>query len=119
MKEVTTPDDREREIYPLDNYILREHFKGFEYEWGTCRIFCAKMIDKDTKEFIYWSDDDGYNMSDVKAGDILKLQMMHPKKTRTLSKHFYKVISISSSELVIEWANETTDYTTYLKALKG
>ena len=119
METLTTPDEREREIYPLDNYILKEHFKDFEYSYGKNRIFCAKMLDKNTKDFIYWSNNNGYDLSDVKAGDVLMLQMMHHRKTRTLLRHFYKVVSISSNELIIEWANETSIYTTYLKALKG
>jgi len=33
----------DREMYKLEDGIMHEHFKGFEFKWGSNRIYCAKV----------------------------------------------------------------------------
>lgn len=107
------------EVYKLYNGILHDHFKSFEYKYGEKRISCAKMTKEGKEQWIHWSDNNGYNLNDVKRGDILMLLKMHPKKNWKLDRIFYKVISRTKDKLVCQWANGDVSYTTYLKALKA
>jgi len=109
----------DREFYKLKDGIMRQHFKGFEYKWGSNRIYCAKVLQNDEYQWIRWSDNEGYDLNDIKRGDVLMLQKMHPTKARTTDKIFYKVISRTKSKIIAQWANGDIVYTTYLKALKA
>lgn len=109
----------DREIYKLKNDIMHEHFKGFEFKWGSNRIYCAKVLQSGEYQWIRWNDNNGYDLNDVRRGDIIMLTKMHPRKNRTLDKIYYKVISRRKDKLVCEWANGDNVYTTYLKALKA
>jgi len=109
----------DREIYKLKNGIMREHFKGFEFKWGSNRIYCAKVLQSGEYKWIKWSDNKGYDLNDVRRGDIIMLTKMHPKRNRTIDKIYYKVISRRKDKLVCQWAHDDVIYTTYLKALKA
>ena len=109
----------DREFYNLKNGIMHQHFKGFEFKWGSNRIYCAKMTKEGEYKWIKWSDNKGYDLNDVRRGDIIMLQKMHHTKNRTIDKIYYKVISRRKDKLVCQWANDDIVYTTYRKALKA
>jgi hypothetical protein len=109
----------DREIYKLKNGIMHEHFKGFEFKWGSNRIYCAKVTKAGEYQWIRWGDNEGYDLNDVRRGDIIMLTKMHSRKNRTIDKIYYKVISRRKDKLVCQWANDDIVYTTYLKALKA
>lgn len=109
----------DREFYKLKNGIMHEHFKDFEYKWGSNRIYCAKVLQSGEYQWIKWSENNGYNLHDIKRGDVLMLTKMHPRKNRTLDKIYYKVISRTKSKIIAQWAHDDVTYTTYLKALKA
>ena len=107
------------EMYRLKDGIMHQHFKGFDYKWGENRIYCAKVLQSGENKWIRWGDNEGYDLNDVRRGDIIMLQKMHPTKARTIDKIFYKVISRRKDILVCEWASGDMIYTTYRKALKA
>lgn len=109
----------DREFYNLKNGIMHEHFKDFEYKWGSNRIYCAKVLQSGEYQWIKWSDNEGYDLNDVRRGDVIMLQKMHHTKNRTIDKIYYKVISRRKDKLVCQWANDDIVYTTYRKALKA
>ena len=109
----------DREFYKLKDGIMYEHFKDFAYKWGENRIYCAKVTKEGEYQWIRWNDNKGYDLNDVRRGDIIMLQKMHPKRNRTIDKIYYKVISRRKDKLVCEWASGDNVYTTYLKALKA
>ena len=109
----------DREFYKLENAIMHEHFKDFEYKWGSNRIYCAKVLQSGDYQWIRWGDNNGYDLNDIKRGDVLMLTKMHPRKNRTIDKIYYKVISRRKDKLVCEWAHDDIVYTTYRKALKA
>lgn len=109
----------DREMYRLKDGILHQHFKGFDYKWGENRIYCAKVLQNGEFQWIKWSENNGYDLNDVRRGDVIMLQKMHPKHNRTIDKIFYKVISRTKSKIIAQWANGDIVYTTYLKALKA
>lgn len=109
----------DRELYKLKNGIMHQHFKDFEYKWGENRIYCAKVLQSGEYQWIRWSDNEGYDLNDIKRGDVLMLQKMHPTKARTLDKIFYKVISRTKSKIIAQWAHDDIVYTTLKKALKA
>ena len=109
----------DREMYRLKDGIMHQHFNGFNYKWGENRIYCAKVTKAGEYQWIKWSENNGYDLNDVKRGDIIMLQKMHHSKNRTLDKIFYKVISRRKDRLVCEWAHDDVIYTTYRKALKA
>lgn len=109
----------DREMYRLKDGVMHQHFKGFEYKWGSNRIYCAKVTKEGEYQWIRWNDNKGYDLNDVRRGDVIMLQKMHPTKVRTLDKIFYKVISRTKSKIIAQWANDDIVYTTYLKALKA
>ena len=109
----------DREFYKLKNGIMHQHFKGFEFKWNENRIYCAKVTKEGEYQWIRWGDSNGYNLNNVRRGDVIMLQKMHPTKARTIDKIFYKVISRRKNKLVCEWAHDDVIYTTYLKALKA
>lgn len=106
----------DREMYRLKDGIMHQHFNGFNYKWGENRIYCAKVTKAGEYQWIKWSENNGYDLNDVKRGDIIMLQKMHHSKNRTLDKIFYKVISRRKDKLVCEWAHDNIVYTTYKKA---
>ena len=106
----------DREFYNLKNGIMHQHFKGFEFKWGSNRIYCAKVLQSDEYQWIRWNDKQGYDLNNVKRGDVIMVQKMHPKRNRTIDKIYYKVISRRKDKLVCEWANDDIVYTTYKKA---
>lgn len=109
----------DREIYRLKDGVMHEHFKGFEFKWNENRIYCAKVTKEGEYQWIIWSDNEGYNLNNVKRGDIIMLQKMHHTKNRTIDKIYYKVISRTKDKLVCQWANDDIVYTTLKKALKA
>lgn len=109
----------DREIYRLKDGIMHQHFNGFNYKWGDNRIYCAKVLQNGDYQWIRWSDNEGYDLNNVKRGDIIMLTKMHPKRNRTLDKIYYKVISRTKSKIIAQWAHDDVTYTTYLKALKA
>lgn len=109
----------DREFYNLKNGIMHEHFKGFDYKWGENRIYCAKVLQSGEYQWIRWNNNNGYDLNDVRRGDIIMLTKMHSRKNRTIDKIYYKVISRRKDKLVCQWANDDIVYTTYLKALKA
>lgn len=109
----------DREFYKLKNGIMHEHFKGFEFKWNKNRIYCAKVLKEGEYKWIKWSENNGYDLNDVRRGDVIMMLKMHPKRNRTIDKIYYKVISRRKDKLVCEWANDDIVYTTYLKALKA
>ena len=109
----------DREMYRLKDGVMHQHFNGFNYKWNENRIYCAKVLPSGEYQWIKWSDNKGYDLNDVKRGDIIMLQKMHPRKNRTIDKIYYKVISRRKDKLVCQWANDDVTYTTYLKALKA
>lgn len=109
----------DREIYRLKDGVMHEHFKGFEFKWNENRIYCAKVLQSGEYQWIKWSDNEGYDLNDIKRGDVLMLQKMHPKRNRTLDKIFYKVISRTKSKIIAQWAHDDIVYTTLKKALKA
>ena len=109
----------DREMYRLKDEIMHQHFKGFDYKWGSNRIYCAKVLKEGEYKWIKWSDNEGYDLNDVRRGDVLMLTKMHHTKNRTIDKIYYKVISRRKDKLVCQWANDDIVYTTYLKALKA
>jgi hypothetical protein len=106
----------DREFYNLKNGIMHQHFKGFEFKWGSNRIYCAKVLQSGEYQWIRWNDKQGYDLNNVKRGDVIMVQKMHPKRNRTIDKIYYKVISRRKDKLVCEWANDDIVYTTYKKA---
>ena len=111
-------EDRQRETYTLKDGFMSTYFEGFEFEYKVNRICVAKVVDKE-KEYINWIAKKGYNLNNIKRGDILMVKKMEPFKNRDIDKIFYKVISISKDTLICEYAHGEKVYTTYLKALKG
>lgn len=111
-------EDRQRETYTLKDGFMSTYFEGFEFEYKVNRICVAKVVDKE-KEYINWIAKKGYNLNNIKRGDILMVKKMEPFKNRDIDKIFYKVISISKDTLICEYGNGDKVYTTYLKALKG
>lgn len=109
----------DREMYRLKDGVMHQHFKDFEFKWGANRIYCAKVLQSGEYQWIRWSDNDGYDLNDIKRGDVIMLQKMHPRKNRTIDKIFYKVISRTKSKIIAQWANDDIVYTTYKKALKA
>ena len=109
----------DREFYKLKNGIMHQHFKGFDYKWNENRIYCAKVLQGGEYQWIRWNEKQGYDLNNVRRGDIIMLTKMHPTKVRTLDKIYYKVISRRKDKLVCEWANGDIVYTTYRKALKA
>lgn len=106
----------DREFYKLKNGVMNEHFKGFEFKWGSNRIYCAKVTKEGEYQWIRWNENKGYDLNDVKRGDIIMLTKMHPTKARTIDKIFYKVISRTKSKIIAQWAHDDVTYTTYKKA---
>ena len=111
-------ENRKREVYTLKDGFLYSYFEGFEFEYKVNRICVAKVVDKE-KEYINWIAKKGYNLNNIKRGDILMVKKMQPFKNRDIDKIFYKVISITKDKLICEYAHGDKVYTTYLKALKG
>lgn len=111
-------ENRKREVYTLKDGFLYSYFKDFEFEYHVNRICVAKVIDKE-KEYLNWVPKKGYNLNNIKRGDILMVKKMEAFKNRDIDKIFYKVISISKDKLICEYAHGDKVYTTYLKALKG
>lgn len=109
----------DREIYNLKNGIMHQHFNGFNYKWGENRIYCAKVTKAGEYQWIKWSENNGYDLNDIKRGDVIMLQKMHPTKARIIDKIYYKVISRTKSKIIAQWAHDDIVYTTYLKALKA
>lgn len=109
----------DREFYKLKDGIMYEHFKDFAYKWNENRIYCAKVTKEGEYQWIRWGDSNGYNLNNVRRGDVIMITKMHPRKNRTLDKIFYKVISRRKNKLVCEWAHDDVIYTTYKKALKA
>lgn len=106
----------DREFYKLKNGIMHEHFKGFDYKWNENRIYCAKVLQNGEYQWIRWNDNKGYDLNDIRRGDIIMMLKMHPTKVRTLDKIFYKVISRTKSKIIAQWAHDDVTYTTYKKA---
>ena len=109
----------DREFYKLKDGIMYEHFKDFAYKWGENRIYCAKVLQNGEFQWIKWSENNGYDLNDVRRGDVIMLQKMHPKHNRTIDKIFYKVISRTKSKIIAQWAHDDIVYTTYKKAIKA
>lgn len=109
----------DREMYRLKDGVMHQHFKGFDYKWNENRIYCAKVLQSGEYQWIKWSDNNGYDLNNVRRSDILMLQKMHPTKARTIDKIYYKVISRTKSKIIAQWANGDIVYTTYRKALKA
>ena len=109
----------DREMYRLKDGIMHQHFKGFDYKWNENRIYCAKVLQNGEYQWIRWNDNKGYDLNDIKRGDVLMLTKMHPRKNRTIDKIYYKVISRRKDKLVCQWANGEVVYTTLKKALKA
>ena len=109
----------DREMYRLKEGVMHEHFKGFEFKWNENRIYCAKVTKEGEYKWIKWSGNNGYDLNDVRRGDVLMLTKMHPTKARTLDKIFYKVISRTKNKIITQWAHDDIVYTTYRKALKA
>lgn len=109
----------DREMYRLKDGIMHQHFKGFEFKWGSNRIYCAKVTKEGEYQWIRWNDNNGYDLNSIKRGDVIMLQKMHHTKNRTIDKIYYKVISRTKDKLVCEWANDDIVYTTLKKALKA
>lgn len=109
----------DREMYRLKDGVLRQHFKGFEFKWNENRIYCAKVTKEGEYQWIKWSDNKGYDLNDVRRGDIIMLTKMHPKRNRTIDKIYYKVISRTKSKIIAQWAHDDIVYTTYKKAIKA
>ena len=109
----------DREMYRLKDGKMHQHFKGFEFKWNENRIYCAKVLQNGEYKWIKWSDNKGYDLNDIKRGDIIMLTKMHPTKARTKDKIYYKVISRRKDKLVCQWAHDDIVYTTHKKALKA
>lgn len=109
----------DREMYRLKDGVMHQHFKGFDYKWNENRIYCAKVLQNGEYQWIRWNGNKGYDLNDVRRGDIIMLQKMHPKRNRTIDKIYYKVISRRKDKLVCQWANGEVVYTTLKKALKA
>ncbi|MBW4895953.1 hypothetical protein [Prevotella melaninogenica] len=109
----------DREMYRLTDGVMHQHFKDFEFKWNENRIYCAKVLQNGEYQWIRWSDNEGYDLNDVRRGDVIMLQKMHHSKNRTLDKIFYKVISRTKNKIITQWAQDDVIYTTYLKALKA
>jgi len=98
---------------------MHQHFKGFDYKWNENRIYCAKVLQNGEYQWIRWNGNKGYDLNDVRRGDVLMLTKMHPRKNRTIDKIYYKVISRRKDKLVCQWANGEVVYTTLKKALNA
>lgn len=109
----------DREMYRLKDGVMHQHFKDFEYKWGENRIYCAKVLQGGEYQWIRWNNNNGYDLNDVRRGDILMLTKMHPKHNRTIDKIYYKVRSRTKSKIIAQWAHDDIVYTTYRKALKA
>lgn len=109
----------DREMYRLKDGVMHEHFKGFEFKWNENRIYCAKVLQSGEYQWIRRNDNKGYDLNDVRRGDIIMLQKKHHTKNRTIDKIYYKVISRRKDKLVCQWANDDIVYTTLKKALKA
>ena len=96
----------DREFYKLKDEIMHQHFKGFEYKWGSNRIYCAKVLQNGEYQWIRWNDNKGYDLNSIKRGDVIMLQKMHPTKARTIDKIYYKVISRTKSKIIAQWAHD-------------
>lgn len=109
----------DREMYRLKDGIMYEHFKDFAYKWNENRIYCAKVLQSGEYQWIRWNDNKGYDLNDVRRGDVIMLQKMHPTKARTIDKIYYKVISRTKNKIIAQWAHDDVIYTTLKKALKA
>jgi len=109
----------DREMYRLKDGILHQHFNGFNYKWGENRIYCAKVTKAGEYQWIMWNDKQGYDLNNVKRGDVIMVQKMHHTKNRTIDKIYYKVISRTKSKIIAQWAHDDIVYTTYKKAIKA
>lgn len=109
----------DREFYKLKDGIMYEHFKEFAYKWGENRIYCAKVLQNGEFQWIKWSENNGYDLNDVRRGDVIMLTKMHPRKNRTIDKIYYRVISRTKSKIIVQWAHDDVTYTTLKKALKA
>ena len=69
----------DREFYNLKNGVMHEHFKDFTYKWGENRIYCAKVLQSGEYQWIKWSDNKGYDLNDVRRGDVIMLQKNAPQ----------------------------------------
>ena len=98
----------DREFYKLKNGIM--------HKWNENRIYCAKVLQNGEYQWIRWNDNKGYDLNDIRRGDIIMMLKMHPTKVRTLDKIFYKVISRTKSKIIAQWAHDDVTYTTYKKA---
>ena len=117
--EIMANELTDREMYRLKDGVMHQHFNGFNYKWNENRIYCAKVTKEGEYKWIKWSEKQGYDLNDVRRGDVLMLQKIHPKRNRTLDKIFYKVISRTKSKIIAQWANNDVIYTTYRKAIKA
>lgn len=108
----------DREMYRLKDGVMHEHFKGFEFKWNENRIYCAKVLQSGEYQWIRRNDNKGYDLNDVRRGDIIMLQKKHHTKNRTIDKIYYKVISRRKDKLVCQWANDDIVYTTLKRHLK-
>ena len=81
----------DREMYRLKDGVMHQHFKDFEYKWGEIRIYCAKVLQSGEYQWIRWSDNEGYDLNDVRRGDVIMLQKMHHSKIGHLIKSFTKL----------------------------
>ena len=109
----------DREMYRLKDGIMHEHFKDFAYKWGENRIYCAKVTKEGEYQWIRWNEKQGYDLNNVRMGDIIMLTKMHPTKVRTLDKIYYRVISRTKNKIITQWAHDDIVYTTLKKALKA
>ena len=109
----------DREMYRLKDEIMHQHFKDFEYKWGENRIYCAKVLQNGEYQWIRWGEKQGYDLNNIKRGDIIMMLKMHPKRNRTIDKIYYKVISRTKSKIIAQWAHDDVTYTTYRKAKKA
>ena len=109
----------DREMYRLKDGVMNQHFKGFEFKWGSNRIYCAKVLQNGEYQWIRWNENKGYDLNTIKRGDIIMMLKMHPTKARTKDKIYYKVISRTKSKIIAQWASGDNVYTTYRKAKKA
>lgn len=58
----------DREFYKLKNGVMNEHSKGFEFKWGSNRIYCAKVLQNGEYQWIRWGEKQGYDLNSIKGG---------------------------------------------------
>ena len=97
---------------------MHQHFKDFEFKWNENRIYCAKVLQNGEYQWIRWSDNEGYDLNDVRRGDVIMLQKMHHSKIGHLIKSLQSYIK-DENKIITQWAQDDVIYTTYLKALKA